>query len=80
MKIPIQPNTETEKNGLLPPANEVCKGNVFTGVCLSTGGVSVRVGGFCQGGDLSGRPPYGKEQVVRILLDCILVITVCRHS
>ena len=23
---------------LLPPANEVCRGNVFTGVCLSTGG------------------------------------------
>ena len=25
---------------LLPPANEVCEGYVFTGVCLSTGGVS----------------------------------------
>ena len=24
---------------LLPPANEVCEGYVFTGVCLSTGGV-----------------------------------------
>ena len=24
----------------LPPANEVCEGYVFTGVCLSTGGVS----------------------------------------
>ena len=24
---------------LLPPANEVCEGNVFTGVCLSTGGL-----------------------------------------
>ena len=23
---------------LLPPANEVCEGYVFTGVCLSTGG------------------------------------------
>ena len=23
----------------LPPANQVCEGNVFTGVCLSTGGV-----------------------------------------
>ena len=23
----------------LPPANEVCEGYVFTGVCLSTGGV-----------------------------------------
>ena len=25
-------------NLLLPPANEVCEGYVFTGVCLSTGG------------------------------------------
>ena len=25
---------------LLPPANEVCEGYVFIGVCLSTGGVS----------------------------------------
>ena len=25
----------------LPPANEVCEGYVFTGVCLSTGGVSL---------------------------------------
>ena len=24
---------------LLPPANEVCEGYVFTGVCLSTGGL-----------------------------------------
>ena len=27
-------------NLLLPPANEVCEGYVFTGVCLSAGGVS----------------------------------------
>ena len=27
---------------LLPSANEVCEGYVFTGVCLSTGGVSVQ--------------------------------------
>ena len=27
---------------LLPPANEVCKGYVFTGVCLSTGGLPDR--------------------------------------
>ena len=26
-------------HSLLPPANEVCEGHVFTGVCLSTGGV-----------------------------------------
>ena len=29
------------KNKLLPPANEVCEGYVFTGVCLSTGGGGV---------------------------------------
>ena len=33
---------------LLPPANEVCEGYVFTGVCLSTG--CVCVGGVWQGG------------------------------
>ena len=39
-------------NHLLPPANEVCEGNVFTGVCPS-GGVSVH-GCLCPGeGSLS---------------------------
>ena len=36
--------------GLLPPANEVCEGYVFTGVCLSTGGACVVApggGGWC---------------------------------
>ena len=45
----------------IPPANEVCEGNVFTGICLSTGGclcpgVSVQgvfvQEGFCPGGGL----------------------------
>ena len=32
----------------LPPANEVCEGYVFTGVCLSTGGACVVYsGGVC---------------------------------
>ena len=31
----------------LPPANEVCEGYVFTGVCLSTGGGACMVGGGC---------------------------------
>ena len=48
------------KTGFLPPANEVCEGNVFTGVCLSRGG-SVR------------KTPYGNVRGVRILLECILV-------
>ena len=37
-------------------------------------GVSVQESlGLCPGGSLSGRPPYGKEWEVRILLECILV-------
>ena len=36
---------------LLPSANEVCEGYVFTGVCLSTGG-----GGVCLGGVSRSRP------------------------
>ena len=28
----------TSATSFLPPANEVCEGYVFTGVCLSTGG------------------------------------------
>ena len=32
---------------LLPPANEVCEGYVFTGVCLSTGGACMVAGGAC---------------------------------
>ena len=31
----------------LPPANEVCEGYVFTGVCLSTGGVRGCFWGAC---------------------------------
>ena len=45
---------------LLPNANVVCEGYVFTGVCLSTGGsASVHAGRPpCQGNPpLSGRPP-----------------------
>ena len=37
---------------LLPPASEVCEGNVFTGVCLSTGGGSLSRGGLYPGGSL----------------------------
>ena len=32
--------------GFLPPANEVCGGYVFTGVCLSTGGQCAWQGGM----------------------------------
>ena len=34
----------------LPPANEVCEGYVFTGVCLSTGWISVQGGSLSRGG------------------------------
>ena len=39
---------------LLPPANAVCEGNVFTGVCLSGGGICPE-GVLCPGGSLSRR-------------------------
>ena len=44
----------------LPPANEVCEGYVFTGICLSTGGACVAggactVGGACVVEDVHGR-------------------------
>ena len=36
------------RGGLLPPANEVCEGYVFTGVCLSTRGPCLDAqGGAC---------------------------------
>ena len=41
----------------LPPASEVCEGYVFTGVCLSTGGLSRSLSGegvLVRGGSLSG--------------------------
>ena len=61
----------------LPPANEVCEGNVFTGVCLSTGW-GLCSGGLCLGGGVlcQGDPPYGNMQAVRILLECIFVTEV----
>ena len=58
------------------------QGNILIGVCLSTGGeggVSIRCyllsrRGLCRGGLSKETPPrYGKEQAVRILLECILV-------
>ena len=44
----------------LPPANEVCEGYVFTGVCLSTGGHAWQKGGLawqgvCMAGGMHGR-------------------------
>ena len=56
----------------LPPANEVCEGYVFTGVCLSTGDGSLSTG---EASVQTETPPYGKERAVRILLKCILVWT-----
>ena len=39
---------------LLPPANEVCEGYVFTGVCLSTGGGRAWQGVVHGGGGMHG--------------------------
>ena len=56
---------------LLPPANEVCEGSVFTGVCLSTGGwvciqgVGLHRGGCIQGGEGGGLHPSGKGSASR---------------
>ena len=48
------------RDRLLPPANEVCEGYVFTGVCLSTGGILVSVKGVSDWGSLSrGSLPGG---------------------
>ena len=56
-----------KSGGIFNAANDVCEGDVFTGVCLSTrggglcpGGSLSRgdlclVGGLCPGGSLSGR-------------------------
>ena len=67
----------------LPPGNEVCEGNVFTDVCLSTGGGACVAGGHAwQGhpwqGGIRGRGCAWQERwplqrVVRILLEFILV-------
>ena len=44
--------------GLLPPANEVCEGYVFTLLCLSTGG-SCMAGGHAWQGGLHGGGVHG---------------------
>ena len=69
----------------LPPADEVCEGYVFTGVCLSKGGglhpgrSLYKGGGLHPGGWADPSPPHRilrdtvSEQAVRILLECTLV-------
>ena len=68
----------------------LCPGGIFVQGDLCPGGVSVQGslcpgalcpgGGLClgvsvQGGSLAGRPPYSNERAVRILLECILAIS-----
>ena len=45
-----------QDHSLLPPANEVCEGYVFTGVCLSTGGCLPR----CLWADTPRQTPPGQ--------------------
>ena len=64
-------------NLLLPPANEVCEGYVFTGVCLSTGGGRAWWQGGMRGAGMCGiRWDTVNERAVPILLECILVLTI----
>ena len=62
----IQNNTFSFRGLFLPPANVVCEGYVFTGVCLSTrgggspsGGFSIKGGFSIWGGSPSGGSPSG---------------------
>ena len=48
-------------NHLLPPANKVCEGYVFIGVCLSTGGVSASGPGGCLPPPPQADTPLGKH-------------------
>ena len=41
---------------------------------LSRGGSGAGRGGYVRGGLCKGDPPYGKERLVRILLECFLVL------
>ena len=59
------------------------RGSLFSGVGVSIqgdrglcpgGGGSLSSGVSIEGGSLSGRPLYGKERTVRILLECTLVL------
>ena len=62
--------------GLCPGGGSLSRGWISVqGVDLCPGDESLSRGWvLCPGrGSLSGRPPYGKEWVVRILLECILV-------
>ena len=49
----------------LPAANEVCEGYVFTGVCLSTGGLSLCPGGSLPQGGLHPRASLSRGVSVR---------------
>ena len=63
------------------PGRSLCGGSLSRRVSVQ--GVSVQGslygrGGFCLGGVSVQRPPYGKEQAVPILLECILVTSSIR--
>ena len=73
--IPPTGNQRPLKQAFLPPATKLGQGNVFTGICdsVNRGGGVPGPGGSAPGGEPSpsGRPLL---RVVRILLECILVL------
>ena len=86
-KTVTKPVLSEQNIELLPPANEVCEGYVFTPVCrsfCSQGGVQVQVH------PQAGTPPLGQvhppghsacwntvnNRAVRIPLECILILAI----
>ena len=53
---------------------DLCPGGLCLGGGICPGGLCPGWGVSVQGGSLSRRPPYSNERVVRILLECILII------
>ena len=71
-------NHATHFKGCVDDTITMHSSSMYTACSSLYRGVSVQVvfvQGFSVWGSLSGRPPYGNEQAVRILLECILVQT-----
>ena len=64
-------------NEIITARKRSCGKVLFLHLCvilLTGGSLSMGSGVSVQGGSLSGRPPYGTEWAIRILLECILVV------